>query len=114
MSDLELQLRQQRLYHVYGTRHSPRKSGYILEYILAILCFTNLGFTSTKSNLKPKKSKESSVTIRTRDDVNDVAPPVQPSPNITQDVLLQALHKVYPLAAVFTVAPGFQPVTQSL
>ena len=43
--------------------------------------------------------------------MNDVAPPVQPSPNITQDVLLQALHKVYPLAAVFTVAPGFQPVT---
>lgn len=43
--------------------------------------------------------------------MNDVGPPVQPSTNITQDVLLQALHKVYPLAAVFTVAPGFQPVT---
>ena len=36
-----------------------------------------------------------------------MAPPVQF--NITRDVLLQTLYKVYSSAAVFAVVPGFQP-----
>ena len=52
---------------------------------------------------KPKKSKDPLATNPTQQ-----RPSIQPPQVIGRDTLLNALHKVYPLAAVFTVVPGFQ------
>ena len=52
---------------------------------------------------KPKRSKDPLATNPTQQ-----RPSIQPSQVIGRDTLLNALHKVYPLAAVFTVVPGFQ------
>ena len=52
---------------------------------------------------KPKRSKDPLATNPTQQ-----RPSIQPPQVIGRDTLLNALHKVYPLAAVFTVVPGFQ------
>ena len=36
---------------------------------------------------------------------------VQTIPNLSQETLLNALHREYPSAAIFTVVPGYQSVT---
>ena len=53
---------------------------------------------------KPKQSRDPPAVTATQQTSS-----VQPLPNISRKDLLDALHKVYPLAAVFTVVPGYQP-----
>ena len=54
---------------------------------------------------KPKQSRHPPAITATQQTSS-----IQPLPNISRKNLLDALHKVYPLAAVFTVVPGYQPV----
>jgi len=35
---------------------------------------------------------------------------IQPIPNISREKLFDAVHRVYPSAAVFIIVPGYQPV----
>ena len=54
---------------------------------------------------KPKRSKDPPA-------INDCQqmPSTVLAPNISKEKLLNALHEVYPSAAVFSVVPGYQPV----
>ena len=54
---------------------------------------------------KPKRSKGLPATNPTQPRSS-----TQPLPDISRETLLNALHGVYPSAAVFTVVPGFQQV----
>ena len=57
---------------------------------------------------KPKRSKDPPAIIASHQ-----MPSAELAPKISRDTLLNALHKVYPSAAVFSVAPGYQPVRSS-
>ena len=57
---------------------------------------------------KPKRFKDPPAT-NSAQQISSIQPPHV----ISRDTLLNALHKAYPSAAVFTVVPGFQP-TQSV
>jgi len=54
---------------------------------------------------KPKRSKDPPAIDRKQQMPSTVL-----APNISKEKLLNALHKVYPSAAVFSVVPGYQPV----
>ena len=54
---------------------------------------------------KPKQSKDPSAI-----NASQQMPSAELVPNISRETLLNALHKIYPSAAVFTIVPGYQPV----
>ena len=57
---------------------------------------------------KPKRSKDPPAI-----NASHQMPSAELGPKISRDTLLNALHKVYPSAAVFSVVPGYQPVRSS-